>query len=365
MSYRLVAASLSLFLTTLVPFDNAVAQRRGNPGTGSGPMSSGPSPSTITNDGPLGDTGESFGRITGTVRTMDGNSLANAKIEARDLRRKNTSAISRSDSNGTFALYNILPGDYEITATNGSDEERETVHVRSSSDFVTVDFRLPNRSAPGDQKVGNRSTVSVAQYSVPAKARSLLEKAVQLKTQGKFDESLEKVNAALAISPKFSKALTLRGMLEENAGKKDAAKADYQQAIQNDAAYPVAYLALGSLLNSTGQFQESLPILAQAERLDPRAWQIQFELARANLAKGDFTVALRQIDRASELQGGLQKALPEIHLIRGYTFLGLKDNPKAIEEVNFFLAHKPNGPAADEARHVLAQLQEQSATAAR
>jgi tetratricopeptide (TPR) repeat protein len=321
--------------------------------------------STATNANPFGDSDGVRARISGTVRTFDGHDVANAKIEARDTQRKNNLFTAHSDSRGSFALYDILPGDYDVTVTNGGAQSTQRVHVDSRSGFVSVDFRVPNSLSADDQRAGNRSTVSVAQYSVPPKARSLFEKATQLKIQGKLDESREKVNAALAIYPKYSQALTLRGMLEENAGKKEEAKADYKQAIQFDAAYPVAYLALGSLLNSTGQFQESLPILAQAERLDPSAWQIQFELARANLVKGDFALALRQVDRAAELQGGPQKASPEIHLIRGYTFLGLKDIPQAVQEVNVYLAHKPSGPAADEARHVLAQLNDQSATASR
>ena len=38
-------------------------------------------------------------------------------------------------------------------------------------------------------------------------------------SHGKIDEARNKVNAALAICPKFPEALTLRGMLEEDAGK--------------------------------------------------------------------------------------------------------------------------------------------------
>ena len=85
--------------------------------------------------------------------------------------------------------------------------------------------------------------------------------------------------------------------------------ADFQQAIQYDANYAVAYLALASVFNSTGRFDEALPVLGQAERLAPNAWQIYFEFARANIGKGNFAEALHNIDRASELQGGAAEGI--------------------------------------------------------
>jgi tetratricopeptide (TPR) repeat protein len=357
MYYRLVVASLSLFLATSFLSNSVVAQNRG------GRRLDAPSLSSVPHVDPLGDSGASA-RISGTVRSYDGHALENANIEARDVEGRNRFISARSDSDGSFALYNISPGNYDVTVTNGVDEANQRVRVSSSGE-VTVDFRLANGSSGDGHKAGNGSTVSLSRYNVPAKARSLYEKAVHLRTQGKLDQSRDKVNAALAICPKFSEALTLRGTLQVAAGRKDEAVADYQQAIQYDASYPLAYLALASLLNSTGRFNESLPLLGQAERLAPGAWQTYFELARANFGKGDFALALHNVARASELQGGPQKESPELHLIRGYTLVGLSQIPLAIQELEAFLVREPSGRSADNARKVLNQLREQSVTASR
>jgi tetratricopeptide (TPR) repeat protein len=348
MSYRKVEALLALFLATFCVTALAPAQDRSTPGHGA------------AFGDPFGDS-DGSGRITGTVRTADGHAVANANVEARDIDRGTQQASGRTDSRGSFALYNISPGTYDVTVTAGVNEAHERVQVASMSGDASVDFRLADRSL-GAPKTTSGSTVSLAQYQVPAKARSLFEKANQCMMEGKLDESAKKVNAALAVFPKFPEALTLRGMLQFAADKQAEAIADFQQAIEYDASYAVAYIGLGSALNSTGRFNESLPILGQAERLAPNAWQTYFELARTHIGRQEFAIALRNTDRALELQGGQERESPELHLVRGYALLGLAQIPRAMSEIEAFLARRPNGRISDAARDVLKQLHETAAT---
>lgn len=347
MLLRWVAAFLSMVLGALLMVAPAIAQSRTDHRQNPPDFSSGP-----FDDPSAGGFGS--GRITGTVRTLDGHVVSNANIQARGVGRTSAFLSARSDSNGSFALYNISPGTYEVTASAGNDEAHEQVEINSISSDASIDFRLRNK-AEGSVP-GSGSTVSISQLSVPTKARALYEKALQSKAHAKPDDALSKVNAALAICPKFPEALTLRGMLEEDAGKRDEAVADFRQAIQHDGNYVRAYLALASLYNSTGRFNESSLILGRAEPLAPNAWQMYFELARANIGKGKYAEALRNIDRSSELQGGPQKEVPELHLIRGYALIGLTEISRATQEFEMFLARQPHGELADSTRKVLDQL---------
>jgi Flp pilus assembly protein TadD len=311
---------------------------------------------------PFGGSSPGFGQIIGTVRTLDGHGVSNAHIEARDIQQGTRSVYGQSDSGGSFALYNISPGTYEVMVTSGLSEAHERVEVIGSSGEARVDIHLPS---PAESKGGSGSTISYSQYRVPQKARALFEKAVQYMKQNKLDESREKVNAALAICPKFSEALTLRGILLGRTGSVSDAIANFQQAIQYDPNYALAYIALGSVLNSKARFDESLPILGQAERIAPTSWQVYFESARANIGKGHFATALHDIDRAAELQGGEQKETPEVHLVRGYALIGMNEVTRAIHELEIFLAHESPGGIADNTRKVLDQLRALSATASR
>lgn len=347
---RRVAAALALFFALFFVAAFASAQDRGGR---VGALPSDPRADSIGS-----------GRIIGTVRTADGHSIEDATIEARDVEQGTRHVSGHTDSRGSFALYNISPGTYEVTVIAGAREARERVRVASTAGEATVNFRLADPSH-GEPKSGTGSTISFAQYQIPAKARSLKEKASQLMKQGKLDEARKKVNAALAVYPKFPEALTLRAMLQFVEGKQTEAIADFQQAIQYDASYALAYIGLGSALNSMERFNESFPILTQAERLAPDAWQAYFELARANLGREEFATALRNVNRASELQGGQQKESAELHLVRGYALLGLADNSQAAGQLEVFLAHKPNGPIADAARKALDQIHGSAVTASK
>ncbi len=351
MFYRLIAASLLLF-ATLLP-STAVAQSRSLSREGSPESSSDPSAA-----------GVGFGSITGSVRSFDGHGISNANIELRSIGRGVQFYTARSDSSGSFALYNIPPGDYEVTAWTGVDEAHDRVKISSFADDASIDLRMRGKN-DGEAAAGSGPTVSLSQIRVPAKARALYEKAARSMSRGKLDDAFNKVNAALAIFPNFPEALSLRGALEANAGKQNEAIADLRQAMQYDPNYALAYLTLASIYNSNAQFADALVVLDEAERLAPNAWQTYYELARAQAGAGKFADSLRNAERASELEGGPQKELPELHLVRANALIGLRDLPRARQELEAFLAHQPNGHLADEARTVLEQLRANSVTASR
>lgn len=356
MSYRLVAASLALFLATLFTAAPAAAQGRGGRR----------SPATASNPNDPFNESPTSGRIMGTVRTMDGHPVGDAHVEVRDVERGNRSGTVQTDSGGTFALYNISPGTYEVTVSSGVTEGHERVTVSSISRDANVDFRIDlapsNNNSP---KSGDGSTISLSQYKVPPKARALYDKASQLMQHGKNDEALEKVNAAIHAFPKFAEALTLRGLLYDRTGKSPEAIADFQQAIGCDPNYPYAYVTLASALTGGGRIDEALLLLGQAERLAPNLWQIYFERARAHLAKGEFAASLQSADRTAELQAKQKLDTPQVHLVRGYALAGLNELARATQELETFLTREPQGRVADAARQVLSQLREAPVTATR
>lgn len=227
--------------------------------------------------------------------------------------------------------------------------------IAQSSAAPSSKIELPKTSA-AELRAKNASSVSIVQLSIPSGARSLYKKAASALDHGNLTESFDKVNAALAICPKFPEALVLRGALQREAGKPAEAITDFQQAIQYDANYGVAHLALASVFNSSGRFAESLPALAQARRLAPNVWQIYFEFARAYMGIGKFDDALRNLDEASLRHGGATKELPEMHLLRAYALIEVKQAPRAANEIEAYLASKPGGDAADNAREALNKL---------
>jgi tetratricopeptide (TPR) repeat protein len=296
--------------------------------------------------------------ITGTVHTFSGGVVAGASVEARSIDHAGTMATVMADSRGNFAL-NLPPGRYDILVTDGTSQVSQQIEVGSFSGSE-FDVRLPNKTAKGSSDP-NAASVSVSQMSIPAKARADYDKAEQLVAKDNPKEAMKKTNQALEIAPHFAEARTLRGILYERSGELSQAQADYQQAIKDDPNYASGYVALGSLLNSTGHFTESIPVLIEAERLAPNSWQPSFELARARLGQGDFPAALQNVDRATEQAGGPAKQPAPMHLLRGFALLGLHEQARAREEMQFFLAQQSTGRAADAARRVLQDMDSQVA----
>lgn len=318
----------------------------------------------MTNSDSMSDVFGGSLRVTGTVKSFDGQPVHDATIELRDLEHGGSFLTANTNASGGFSFSDVPPGNYEVIATNGMEQTTEQVEVYPRSAGASVDLRLPGK-ASGLQTAGNRTSVSLAEYSVPAKARSTYEKAFKAFEHGKIDEA-EKLNAeALNMYPRFAEARTLRGLMEADQGKKDEAIADFEQSIHDDPNVASAYLGLASIYNSEGRFKEAMPLLDQAQRLAPRAWQTFFERSRANIGTGDYAAGLKNLDRAAELQGDPRKAPPQFHLLRAYALIGTKQIPQATMELEAYLNTAPTGPMAEHAREVLDKLHGGTTSAAR
>jgi Flp pilus assembly protein TadD len=358
MAWRLVAAVLSLTFATLLPASAqspSSASRPASPAYGNGGLDPAFQPL---------DTGPGTSRVQGSVRTFDGHPIADANITVRDNAHAGRFFGGVTDAAGNFVLFNIPPGDYEVVATHGTDQASEDIQVRSGSIENSLDLRM--QTSPTQSKtIGPAgSTVSLAEMAVPEKARSLLMKATDAYSKGKNDEARSKVDAALAVCPRYAQALTLRGLLKVDAGNREEAIADFTEAIQNDPKYPTAYLALASSYNSIGRFDDSLPLLDEVEKLAPNAWQTYFEMSRAEVGKKNYRAALANLDHASKLEGGPEKEVPESHLVRAYALIGLAEIPRAVAEFHAYLNKVPTGHLADKTRKLLDQLQTGTITSA-
>jgi tetratricopeptide (TPR) repeat protein len=204
----------------------------------------------------------------------------------------------------------------------------------------------------------NRETVSVAGMLVPRKARSFYQKAREACAKGKFDDAQQLLDRALQIDPHFAEALTLRGWLQLRADHVDPGRQDFEQAIQCDPNYGPAYVALAAAYNAQAQYDDALRTLERGTAISPTAWQGYLEMARASIGKGMYDQGLQFAEKADQLNG---KHVAVIHLLKAYAMIPLKLYGKARQELQAFLQREPTGRNAEQARHLLAQL---NATAA-
>ena len=170
---------------------------------------------------------------------------------------------------------------------------------------------------------------------------------------GKFDDAQKLLERALQIYPQFAEALTLRGLLQLRANHIDQGRQDFEQAIQYDPTYGPAYVALGAAYNAQAHYDDALRTLELGTAISPLAWQGYYEMARASIGKGFYDKGLQFADRAEQLNGN---HLAAIHLLKAYAMIPLKFYSRAKEELQAYLQHEPRGGNAEQARHLLAQL---------
>lgn len=289
------------------------------------------------------------GSISGTIQDMNNQRLKDVRVELRDANGSVVSSTS-TNSSGDFDFSLVVSGNYIVVATAGMDQVTERVQVSGWSNMVNL--RMPARS-PQDGMTGN-STVSVAQYRIPEKARNELNKAREALEKGKTEDATRHLSRALEISPDYADALTLRGVLKLD--RKDVAGAvnDLDQAIHADANCATAYVVMGSALNSQARYDEAIRSLQHAESLAPNSWQLHFEMGKSYMGKNDYPSALHQFD-AAQNTGAI--AYPVVSLMRGYTLLKMKQYPQAADALQAYLQKDPQGPNHQQALKLLEEAQ--------
>jgi len=289
--------------------------------------------------------------LTGTVTSADGSPLNNIRIEVRRIGVNGPAASTYSHVNGTFDFSSLRPGSYEVVAIDRVFESREQLSVQNQ--VVSISLRMPgSRSvAPG------RGTISIAELKVPEKAKHLLEKAQSAQTKGHADEACKQVEEALLVAPDYAAALSFRAALKLSRNEAQSALDDLDHAVKADPTFAQAYMLLGATFNQMGRYDEALRSLDRSSMYDPKSWQCSYEMSKAWMGKHDYAHAIQQLNRAESL--GAAKVAGQLHLLKGYAFMGQKQFDQARTELQAYLTAEPNGNLAGSVRAALAQIETQ------
>ncbi len=312
-------------------------------------------PSSLPGGSSLPGSSLNAGSMSGSVRTSDGRPIANARIEVRSLSNGQVAGATYTSPNGSFDLIGLPFGSYEVHAISGVSDAMEMVEVHGGDNIVNL--RLPQGG--GEEAGEGGSTVSVAQFRVPAKARDTFRKAQKAMEKQKYDEAEKEVNKALEIFPRYANALTVRALLHMDAQRMADAVNDLQAAIQADPNYPLAYIVMGAALNQTSKFDDAIRTLQQGLRLNPASWQGYFEMGKSFVGKGDFPTALRNLERAEQMAPNTYAPL---HLVKAHALLGMKSYNDAMTELEKYLEREPNGQGSAQVRQTLEQVRAFMAT---
>lgn len=285
--------------------------------------------------------------LQGTVLNADGKPASGIHVELDEPLTALPVTSTYTERDGTFELYNIPKGNYELVAES-TDSLASPVIVTPGESHL--ELRLQPGGPPAEQFP---QTVSVAQMMVPESAQRPYRKAMTAFKIQQYDKSLKLVNEALQIEPHFAEALTLRGYIELVKDNISAAQQDFESAVHADPGCGQAYLGLSTAYNHQGRFDDAMRASQRSLSLSPRSWQAYFEMAKAAIAKGMFAQGLQLARQSQRLSGN---SFAAIHLIKAYALVPLRLYKDAKYELQAFLSREPKSESVPQARALLAEV---------
>jgi predicted O-linked N-acetylglucosamine transferase (SPINDLY family) len=175
---------------------------------------------------------------------------------------------------------------------------------------------------------------------------ALLNRANVLKTLNRSDEALSGFGRALAARPGWPQALNNRGTVLQSLGRYDEALADYDAALAVAPDYVEALNNRGSVLQDLKRPAEALAAYDQALRLAPRYAAAFNNRGSALLDLRRFADALGCFDRALALRPQDAEALNN----RGNALQGLMRYDEAVASYDRALEIRPDYPEAQSNR---------------
>ncbi len=286
--------------------------------------------------------------LQGMVLNADGQPASGIHVELDEPFTALPITSTYTERDGTFELYNIPKGNYELVA--------ESTDALASPVFVTpgeshLKLRLQPGGSPEEQLT---TTVSVAQMMVPESAQKPYRKAQAAYKEQQYGKSLKLVNEALQIEPRFADALALRGYIELIGGDITSAQQDFEDAVRVDPDCGKAYLGLGTAYNHQGRFDDAMRASQRSLSLSPKSWQAYFEMAKASIAKGMYAQGLQLARQAQRLSGN---SFAAVHLLKAYALVPMRFYKDAKYELQAFLSREPKGDSVRQAQTLLAEVE--------
>ena len=289
-----------------------------------------------------------LGALQGKVLNPKGQPLAGIHIELDEVRTAMPVTSTYTQSDGSFAMYNIPGGEYEVVAE--SEDAEISDRVAMDSRRRALELRFPRGAPPGAEEP---ATVSVAQIMAPEKARKLRDRALEAFRRGQIGEAGKLAQQALQVEPEYADALTLCGLIELGNPDFSVPQETLEHALRLNPNDSMALIALAALYNRQSRFEDAFRVSERAASLAPKAWQAYLELAKASIGKNLCADALVLIRKAERL-GGTRYA--EVHLVKAIGLYQLKFYSDSKYEAQRAIAREPAGPSAPVAKRLLAQL---------
>jgi tetratricopeptide (TPR) repeat protein len=284
--------------------------------------------------------------IHGLVVTAQGQPVARATVEVRDLRGMEI-ASGFTDAAGGFAItLAAKPGEYMLLAEKDLQIGDERIILDQPDREVTI--ALPAASGSTLATRQQAYTVSVQELRAPARALAHLKLAQEEFSELNFAGAEREVDQALRVNSTCAAAFSMRALLRLASRDFNGAIEAATRSVVLDPAEADAYVALATAYNSSGDFSKAELAAQRALGMRPEFWQSRLELAKAFYGQGRLLQGLRELDE-------LNKDFPDVHLVRANILVQLHRSEEAAKEFGQFLREAPRDPRREQVKRIVSQ----------
>ena len=289
------------------------------------------------------------GMIQGTVVDPQGQPVEGAKIVIEQTDGAVTRRFeTKSDKKGSFIQIGLQSASYKVTA------EKDKLGT------ATANTRVSQRGPANVRIVIGAGGGDPALAAKTAEMRKAFDDGVALSRSGKYDESIESFNRALAVNAKCQDCYYNIGFAYAQKKDLDKAEENYKKALEVKPDYAEAYNGLANVYNSQRKFDEAAAASAKANELTAaqpgglaggnadslyNQGVILWNAGKIPEAKKQFEAAIAANANHAESHYQLAMALVNENNLAG-----------AAAEFNTYLKLATEGPHAATAKALVAQL---------
>ncbi|HLZ92411.1 MAG TPA: tetratricopeptide repeat protein [Candidatus Acidoferrum sp.] len=191
--------------------------------------------------------------------------------------------------------------------------------------------------------------VSVRDLKIPAKARRAFGKGMQRLQKKDYQGSLDRFKEAINAFPDYYEAYYQIGVADLELRRGSDAEQALQRAIDlSGGAYARPQYALGAMLCDRQDYSDAERVLRRAIEVDSSSWEGHLLLGQALFGQ----------QRLAESEKSANEALlrrpdvPATYILLANVHMARKEYMLAIQNLDTFLAMRPQGPISEQARSV-------------
>lgn len=208
--------------------------------------------------------------------------------------------------------------------------------INGHNSELIVDF------LPRQQLLGQRARI-VSEARIIAMYHN--NRAAELIVDHDWRRAYWHVRDALAADPTYAAPYNALGVIYQRRGQPALAEAAFRETLRHEADNTRALANLAALLEETGRGAEAKIVATELRRVQPEPPFHHFRLAKAALARGEYSQARDAFQEALRRNG----QYAEIHLGLAAAYLGLGDARRAKAELEQAL--DKSGTASDRQRY--------------